>query len=252
MKVLSESQTNELYNQIADFHQKYLESHGVKLSRLRIKGKYTVDALVLVYLTRGYPKTEWVTKTELTGFVRNYRPNINDVQSARHLGMQKGFYIVSSRRGNHYPPDIPPPPAADSYLMISLEKPHPSFKGHREQRQVVMDFDKIKEEYGRRCATCGSREGEPNYRYPNVQTKLQQAHRNPHRPLDPDNTIPQCQLCNRPDRNSWVYDKRGRVVGVASAKVVLKSIKEGWLSEEDIKHLLLYLRKCEETDSSQS
>ena len=33
-------------------------------------------------------------------------------------------------------------------------------------------------------------------------------------------SIPQCSKCNQPDRNCWVYDDKGRVVGLANAIVV--------------------------------
>ena len=29
------------------------------------------------------------------------------------------------------------------------------------------------------------------------------------------NIIPQCQICNRPDRNRWIFDITGRVIEVA-------------------------------------
>ena len=35
---------------------------------------------------------------------------------------------------------------------------------------------------------------------------------NPNKPLVAGNIIPQCQKCNRGDRNRWVYDDKGRVI----------------------------------------
>lgn len=49
---------------------------------------------------------------------------------------------------------------------------------------------------------------------------------NPNKPLEMGNIIPQCEKCNRPDRNNWIYDQKGRVVGVASEKVIDKCAKE--------------------------
>ncbi len=43
---------------------------------------------------------------------------------------------------------------------------------------------------------------------------------NPRKPLVADNIIPQCQKCNRGDRNRWVYDEKGRVIKVADSNVV--------------------------------
>lgn len=41
---------------------------------------------------------------------------------------------------------------------------------------------------------------------------------NPDLPLDEGNIIPQCQICNRPGRNKWIYDKTGRVIEVANTE----------------------------------
>ncbi len=226
------------YETIRAEWEKHLKEHGVKLPRLQVKGgKYSKDALVLIYLAQGYPNTIWITKEELTEFIRQLYPDTTDVQAGRHLGAQKGFYILSSRRGNNYPPDKPPPPGKAAYLLLTLEKPHPSFRPGRKGKVIQEDFEEIKKKYDYRCATCGSREGESNYRYPSFITELQKAHRNPHAPLEGDNIIPQCQFCNRADRNSWVYDARGRVVGVASSRPILKSIQNGWLPIHEIEKL---------------
>lgn len=40
------------------------------------------------------------------------------------------------------------------------------------------------------------------------------------KPLIAGNIIPQCQKCNRADRNRWVYDEKGRVIKLADANFV--------------------------------
>lgn len=62
------------------------------------QGNFTKDALVLVYLAYDYPKTRIVSKEELTKFVRSFYPATNDVQQARHLGAQAGWWIVAGGR----------------------------------------------------------------------------------------------------------------------------------------------------------
>jgi len=44
--------------------------------------------------------------------------------------------------------------------------------------------------------------------------------------LEEGNIIPQCEKCNRADRNYWIYDKKGRVVAIANEKVIDKCSKE--------------------------
>ena len=59
------------YLLICEYYKKYLEKFGVKLPKLYDQNKkLTKNALVLVYLTLGYPKTKEVAKTELTQFIR--------------------------------------------------------------------------------------------------------------------------------------------------------------------------------------
>ena len=106
-----------------------------------------------------------------------------------------------------------------------MEQPYPSFKkGHRITKTA--NWDKLKEQYGFRCASCGSRDGEPHFHWPATKTKLQKAHMDPNKPLSKGNIIPQCQKCNRADRNRWVYDGKGRVIKLADANFVKNFDKE--------------------------
>lgn len=77
------------------------------------------------------------------------------------------------------------------------------------------------------------------------------GHMNPRKPLAPSNAIPQCDQCNRADRGKWVYDKRGRVIGVAEVGVVIQSIRKGYLTEDEVIQLYNFLseklRQGEET-----
>ncbi|OQX21976.1 MAG: hypothetical protein BWK75_01940 [Candidatus Altiarchaeales archaeon A3] len=219
-KKLSDAEIKNIYAMICEHHNKYLKSQGVKMPGLLDKQrKFTKDALVLVYLARKYPNTKKVSKEELTVFIRQYHPNVNDVQQARHLGAQKGWYIAAGGRDNRDVHLI-----RGEYQLVSLEKPYPAFHGHRIEQ--IEDWEELKKEYGYRCATCGSKEGGPNIHWPNTITRLQKAHKDPNKPLVPDNIIPQCEKCNRADRNNWVYDERGRVIKLANHNVIKRSDKE--------------------------
>lgn len=210
---LSKKQIRDTYKLLKDYHSKFLKKFGVKLPKLKSKEGYTKDALVLVYLTQGYPKTKVVSKTELTKFVRRFYPEVNDVQQARHLGAQKGWWILAGGRDN-----IVLNIRQGCYQLYSLEESYPAFKGHRISK--TDNWKKIKKEYGYRCVTCGSVEGKPNIHWPATKTKLQKSHMDPRKPLVAGNIIPQCQKCNRGDRNRWVYDERGRVIKLAKPNFV--------------------------------
>lgn len=220
MKRLSDEEIKKIYDMICRYYERYLKQYGVKLSKLTdTEGNYTKDALVLVCLSRGYPNTKKVSKEELTQFIRQYYPDTADVQQVRHLAAQKGWFIASGTRGNkHTSLDY------GEYKLITLEKPYPGFIPQR--RDQTGDWEKIKARYEYRCATCGSKEGEPNFHWPNTITKLLKAHMDPNKPLTPDNTIPRCEKCDRADRNNWVYDERGRVIKLANPNVIKRSDRE--------------------------
>ena len=102
MKKLSDTEICKIYSLIADYHEKYLRRHGVKLPALSKKdGSFSKDVLTLVYLAQGYPDTKVVSKAELTQFIQLYYPDVIDVQQARHLAAQKGWFILSGTRNDN-------------------------------------------------------------------------------------------------------------------------------------------------------
>lgn len=214
---MTDIEIERLYNQINDYFENYLKSHGVVLPNLKRGGKYTKDALVLVYLAQGYPDTAIVSKEELTDFIRQYDPSVNDVQQARHLAAQKGWYILSGTRKDNESLGLKP----GEYKLKNLSEYYPGFTHERREFLAGDDyFEELKKQYDYKCATCGSQEGKPHRYWKNTITVLQKGHMNPSKPLEPGNIIPQCEKCNRADRNYWIYDEKGRVIGVANEKVI--------------------------------
>jgi hypothetical protein len=226
MEILEPLEIEDTYNVISDFYNKYLKSYGVILPKLKNKNlEYTKDALVLVYLAYNYPNQKVVTKQELTEFIRRFYPDVNDVQQARHLARQKGWYIISSRRGNHVDVlerlknKVESITFGDFYYLVSLEEPYPGFKKRIQPKSK--DFEELKKKFDYRCATCGSREGEPNFKNPRRTTRLQKAHMDP---LSKESGfIPQCEECNRAYRDWFVFDNEGRVRTIANPRVILRA-----------------------------
>ena len=214
---LSDREIEETYSMLVEAHRRHLRQHGVKLPKLKnAAGDYVKDALALVYLAFGYPETRVVTKTELTEFIRQYYPEVNDVQQARHLGAQRGWWVLAGGRDN-----VVANLQHGEHKLHCLESPYPGFSAQR--RVGGEGFDALKEYYNFRCATCGSREGESHFHWPGTRTKLQKAHKDPARELSSNNMIPQCQKCNRSARGWWVYDGKGRVHAVAHAGIIRRS-----------------------------
>ncbi|WP_223810458.1 hypothetical protein [Campylobacter sp. LR291e] len=176
---MSEEEIEKIYRLISEKYESNLKKFGVKKINLKDKnGNYTKDALVLIYLARDYPKTQAISKQELTEFVRKFYPNVSDVQQARHLAKQKGYNIISGTRG-----DINEKIAPASYKLLNLEYPYPSFKQDRRSGINAKDFEDLKKQYNYRCATCGSIENQPHNIRNNEITKLQAGHMNPSKPL---------------------------------------------------------------------
>lgn len=219
---MTDSEIEEIYSLIKEYHEKYLARHGVKLPSLRRGGQFTKDALVLTYLAQGYPNTAIVSKDELTEHIRHYDPRVKDVQQGRHLGAQYGFFIVSGTRKDNESLEL----KDGDYQLKSLTECYPGFTHERREFTAGDDyFEELKKQYEYRCATCGSEEGKPHRYWKNTITVLQKGHMNPSKPLEPGNIIPQCEKCNRADRNYWIYDEKGRVIGIANEKVVDKCSK---------------------------
>lgn len=214
---LTDKEIKDTYSKISEYHRKYLKKFGVILPNLNKGKNYTKDALVLVYLAQGYPNTKVISKSELTEFIKQFYPETNDVQQARHLGAQKGWFILSGTRKDNTSSSIP----AGSYKLESLEKCYDGFTAERREELFSGDYwENLKKAYEYKCACCGSKEGEKHRYWKNKIVTLQKGHKDPSKPLKEGNIIPQCESCNRPDRNYWVYDDKGRVVGIANEKVV--------------------------------
>ena len=93
------TEIEKLYNIILKEYKNSLEKYNVKMPKLYSNGNYTLNALVLIYL---FSKIgEIVSKQELTDYVRTMGFDINDVQQARHLAQQSGWYILSGTRGDY-------------------------------------------------------------------------------------------------------------------------------------------------------
>ena len=238
---MNENEIEKVFAMIQNHYDTYLRQHKVKAINLRDKnGDFTGYALVLCYLAKDYPNTKAISKSDLTSFVRGFYPDTADVQQARHLAKQKGYYIISGTRG-----DIGQKIEAGYYQLTTLQKPYPSYKPDRRSGVESASFEELKKEYDYKCATCGSEEDKPHNIRKNEITKLQAGHINPALPLEIGNIIPQCQVCNRPDRDRWIYDKTGRVIEIAHSddgkRVVEKYLKKA--SKNTKEYFLEFLKK---------
>lgn len=204
------------YEQLKVAHNKFLKQYNVSLPRLKNGSKFTKDAIVLSVLFKYIGKA--VSKTDLTRILKKIcNDEINDAQQGRHLGRQKGWYILSGTRNDNIPPELNITLISGDYCLVSVNKPYPTRTlraGHHRIISSNLNFDRIKLIFDHRCATCGSKEGELNFRNKSRKTKLQAGHQNPNHPLVPGNIIPQCGECNQAYRDWFYFDGSGRVTDI--------------------------------------
>ena len=163
-----------------------------------------------------------VHKDLISRFVMTYIPDAGLDQQVRHLGSQKYWYILN--RGARIPNSDEKVPSGYHYLF-TLNSPNPKAIEERLKRAgrlAAHSFEELKMVFDYRCASCGLKEGTTIPRS-NQVVVLQQGHMDPSKPLTLDNTIPQCQFCNQPAKNNFIYDENGRVKAVYNPSFILES-----------------------------
>jgi len=201
---------DQTYEEIKKLHAEYLAPHGIKLPHLYEAGHYTIQALTLVCLYDNIGK--YVSKADLTKFVRQHIET-NDVQSARHLSTQHGYFINKDRRLG--------------YCLMTLKEVYPGY--NKLKRTITLtseEWTNLKLKFNYCCATCGAEEGEPHHVYYGT-VQLQKGHIDPNKELGGDNVIPQCQFCNQQYQDRYIFFDDGRVKEINwKSKLVLKEAKE--------------------------
>jgi hypothetical protein len=192
-----------LWREIQVQWEQNLKDSGVKLPQLDL-ARPSNRVLVLCVLYK-YIGTA-VSKVDLTAVVRSFNPGANDVQDGRHLGPQQGFNVSSGRRGDSGGLK------AGQYRLENLTEVYPEFDRKRRDFAAVDGWGEIKELFGFRCATCGSKDGERHLLNTSVtKTVLHAGHMDPRKPLTNENLIPQCELCNQAYQDKFIFDRNGRV-----------------------------------------
>lgn len=181
----------------------------VRVPRLRIRGNYTVGALMLIYFYNNLGKVR--TIVDLRAFLTAHGCRSLDPQP-RHLGMQNGFRFLV-HNGIH--PRLSRPLRQGQYCLLDLGSAHPSapFR-HRCREGILTDaqFTKLRKQFQGRCAVCGSMDGQPHFKNALLRTTIERGHADPRKPLTARNCIPMCCLCNRAYKDKAAFNCRGLVV----------------------------------------
>lgn len=198
------------WEDLRNIHVQHLEEHEVKIPNVR---RYNERAKSIWLAVLHYYKGKNVHKSFITEICQRDNPTLGPDQQVRHL-KRDGWHLTNDGRGHH---------------LLDPYQPSPEWetdKKRRHGRLKAKDFAGIKEAYEHRCATCGTKEGEPSHRYGEDKVKLQQGHKDPSKsPTDINNIIPQCQFCNQAYRGDYVFDEKGRVSAIADLRPVQKATK---------------------------
>ena len=186
---------------------------GARMPQLfRPDGTFAITGLSFTYffLRKGCI----VTKRELLLFLRAHGCCKTQMPNPRHFGLQNGLYFLVS--GSYHPIKrrILKP---GQYCLYSIVRAHPGFStctGRDRRRPLVkQEFERIKKSFDCRCAVCGSKERERNFKNATLVTKLEMGHCDPREPLSVSNCIPTCQYCNRMYKDRFVFNLRGDIIG---------------------------------------
>jgi len=218
----SKDDAKNIYSEINQLWEKNLKPKGVK----KPSGFDTHGCYQLIYLYCNLKKT--VHKDEVQKWIRdNFIPTVGDTQ-IRHLGAQHGFNFF---KGGEVDPEgniISGGKRSGYGVLWDLENVCPHWKQHRVDVIKSDDWESIKRFYDFRCATCGSKEGERNFKNRSLITNLQKGHMNNEKGSDMSsgNIIPQCIECNQAYRDKVNFNEKGMISSLSSIELVAKSSKE--------------------------
>lgn len=211
---LTSEEIKNHYIQIKSLYEQHLKKYGIILPA---EGTNAAYQLIYLFHFQGFA----LHKDMISNFVLSQNPSASGDQQIRHLGNQKGFYILSN--GEYYQEEKV---KRGWYCLINLIEPKPAWLTRQNARTTIVntdDWTTLKEVYHNCCATCGAKEG-LEHPYTHRITVLQKGHVNPNLPLEPGNIIPQCEYCNQNVyKNDFVFTLEGRPQSINNPTYILKS-----------------------------
>lgn len=218
---MSIEEADTLYDEICFMHKKHLAKYDVSMPK-----RNSFQALQLIYL---YKYRDYlVHRDTISEFVRQVFNGASRDQQTRHLA-SKGWYVLL--RGEQIPGTNGDKVESGYHLFYDITVPKPTFmleKLKRLGRLAAKTFEELVVVYDNKCSTCGAEKGKSHPKYNEKVVELQQGHMDPRKPLNLDNAIPQCQVCNQTYQNNFIFDENGYVKSIYNPDFVLRS-------DEDIK-----------------
>ena len=196
----------KVWLELKEKHAEYLDKYGVKLPR---EGTAKQIWLSVLYEAHKINPSAFVDKNEISRIVMKFRPDLGMDQQVRHL-KRDGWNLITEKQGRH---------------RLEIKEPSPSFAQDATRTTNLLlseNFDDLKVAHNNSCVSCGAKEGQAHQQY-HETVQLQRAHKDPSKPLAIENTIPQCQFCNRSYKSDFTFDDKGRIRAVASVNPVKRA-----------------------------
>lgn len=214
---ISDEEISRCKKELQDIYQNKLKAFNVHFpSEESLKMKW----LIYLYAFKG----QAIHKSVITDFCKKFDANCAADQQVRHLQADGWFLLKNGEEmdGEKCPRGY--------YCLFNVNQPYPGFikkKKFRVNNLQTDDFEEIKKQYGYCCATCGAKEGsEHRYGFAG-KVQLQKGHKNPNKPLEIGNIIPQCQFCNRDMyKDNFIFDDYGRPIAINNARYIHRSTEE--------------------------
>lgn len=202
---------DKIWQGLVNDYQTYLQAEGVRLPR-RNSSKASWLILLKAF------ETAQIQKELFGDFTKIENPNASGDQQVRHL-KRDGWYVLG--KGDEIPGTGERIPPGD-YMLISTKQKHPDHVDTGSSDTLTDDqFERIKDSFGARCASCGSEEGKPHLHQTTKIVEIHKGHMDPNKPLTTNNVIPQCQVCNQSYKDKFIFDSTGKVRKINSVDLVI-------------------------------
>ena len=220
----------------------FLRRYGVTMPRMG-----TQKMLGLLFLHRNVGRL--VHQNEVADFIARFVPCGSKDKQPRHLKYDGWHVLLSGKSGDLLPVDVrytdthgrdqaraagsPVPPG---YLMLASDTtPSPDFiQGKRQADDTKGTWAAVCAAHGHCCAVCGK-----------SSRTLEKGHIDPFKPATLDNLLPMCPSCNNWASSDVIFDRKGRVAALASARFVKSSplaakirILDALLNDPDLQGLI--------------
>ena len=198
MNKITKNNIQLIYNDyIKEYNLNNCEEKGLKQFKLTNKVSAGTFAFLTLYINKDKSFHDEAMTRLFEEFSELPTGSKKTIQM-RHFRTQSGYDIINHGQG--------------LMQLISIDA-YDGFRPTRRDESALTDdvWNRLKNEFDHRCATCSSKEGERGFKRKAGITKLEKGHMDPNQPLSYANCIPQCDYCNGIYGDRFVFDQDGNI-----------------------------------------